>query len=397
MQQSRFKRILLVALVAVFSVSTSNGPMGQENSELKRIEEQIEESKKRQVSIETNRGNLDRDVSQLRQNLIQTARIAQRQESKLTRLEAKLPMLEKSVADRATALHSNRKQMQNTLAGLERLSRNSPHAILLLNEEPLRIVRSVLLLRTAIPHFQNQATLIKKQISEIVTAQNKLNNRHHKIKAAARLLGSQRDRLNNLMLQKISERKKVILASKEIGHQLANLNKKAKTLSELFSRIRKFNHLPKSGSSVRKVIPKSTPDIVNASPKEGEMTQPARGELVERFGQDKHIGSSSKGATYKTRQNAQVVAPFAGKVVFAGPFKGYSQILIIQHGKAYHTLLAGMQQVDVLLGQHLLAGEPVGIMGNKKPETRLYVEVRRKGQPINPIPWFVGKRNKVRG
>ena len=72
----------------------------------------------------------------------------------------------------------------------------------------------------------------------------------------------------------------------------------------------------------------------------------------------------------QARLRAQVVAPFDGKVVFAGPFKGYGQILIIQHGDAYHTLLAGMRRVDATLGQLLLAGEPIGVMGSQEAVTR---------------------------
>ncbi|MGA0395445.1 MAG: murein hydrolase activator EnvC family protein, partial [Rhodospirillales bacterium] len=79
------------------------------------------------------------------------------------------------------------------------------------------------------------------------------------------------------------------------------------------------------------------------------------------------------------------------------PFKGYGQILIIQHGDAYHTLLAGMRRVDATLGQRLLSGEPIGVMGIQDAGSRLYIEVRRKGQPINPLPWFTAANSKVRG
>ena len=127
------------------------------------------------------------------------------------------------------------------------------------------------------------------------------------------------------------------------------------------------------------------------------MTQPARGRLVEAFGHSVNEGNVSKGATFATRSGAQVVAPYDGKVVFAGPFRGYGQILIMEHGDAYHTLLAGLKRVDVGVGQWLLAGEPVGVMGSKEAETRLYVELRRRGQPVNPLPWFTAANEKVRG
>ena len=179
-----------------------------------------------------------------------------------------------------------------------------------------------------------------------------------------------------------------------MDNRLASLSERAESLRELFVHLQKAAR-PKP--KIRRPQTASLPDAPIAKPDFGAMTQPARGKLVQRFGQDTKTGSSAKGATFETRLRAQVVAPFDGKVVFAGPFKGYGQILIIQHGDAYHTLLAGMARVDAALGQLLLAGEPIGVMGSQEAGTRLYVEVRRKGQPVNPLPWFTAARDKVRG
>ncbi len=84
--------------------------------------------------------------------------------------------------------------------------------------------------------------------------------------------------------------------------------------------------------------------------------------------------------------------------MFAGPFRGYGQLLIIAHGEGYHTLLAGIDRVDGAVGQLLLAGEPVGQMGaspGRKPE--LYVELRHDGDPIDPTPWLAATETKVSG
>jgi septal ring factor EnvC (AmiA/AmiB activator) len=98
--------------------------------------------------------------------------------------------------------------------------------------------------------------------------------------------------------------------------------------------------------------------------------------------------------TIETRSSAQVVAPHDGKVVFAGNFRGYGQLLIIDHGEGYHSLLAGMSRIDGIIGQYLLSGEPVGVMGSPKDgKPSLYIELRRNSQPINPAPWLVQKKN----
>ncbi|MEC7395571.1 MAG: peptidoglycan DD-metalloendopeptidase family protein, partial [Pseudomonadota bacterium] len=212
--------------------------------------------------------------------------------------------------------------------------------------------------------------------------------------------------LNALMGYRAVERRRMMQQSESVNARLAALNRKAKSLRELFSNFAKEKRdedVARNGKETSPTQqltteqPSRQAGPIARNPARGSMNQPAQGRVIEGFGQDTGTGSSAKGATFRTRYRAQVVAPFDGKVVFVGPFKGYGQILIIQHGDAYHTLLAGMQRVDATLGQRLLAGEPIGIMGTQEDGARLYVEVRRKGQPVNPLPWFTAANDKVRG
>jgi len=130
---------------------------------------------------------------------------------------------------------------------------------------------------------------------------------------------------------------------------------------------------------------------------QGKMPFPARGQVVGRFGQPNEVGVISKGLTIATRRGAQVIAPHDGLVAFSGPFRGYGLLLIIEHAEGYHTLLAGMARIDATVGQRLLAGEPVGVMGQDEAKPALYVELRRQGQPVNPSPWLTAQKNKGNG
>jgi septal ring factor EnvC (AmiA/AmiB activator) len=130
---------------------------------------------------------------------------------------------------------------------------------------------------------------------------------------------------------------------------------------------------------------------------QGKMPMPARGRIVARFGQANEVGVVSKGLSISTRKGAQVIAPHGGQVAYAGPFRGYGLLLIIEHGEGYHTLLAGMARIDATVGQRLLAGEPVGVMGQDEAKPVLYVELRQQGQPVNPLPWLTAQKNKGRG
>ena len=132
----------------------------------------------------------------------------------------------------------------------------------------------------------------------------------------------------------------------------------------------------------------------------GTMPFPVAGTLAGKYGAASQAageaGLLAKGITIAGRAGAQVVAPFDGLVAFAGPFRGYGQLLIIEHSEGYHTLLAGIGQIDATVGQRVLAGEPVGIMADDGAST-LYVELRRDGQPINPLPWLADRAGKNSG
>nr|WP_231920699.1 peptidoglycan DD-metalloendopeptidase family protein [Magnetospirillum sp. XM-1]CUW38301.1 Putative Membrane-bound metallopeptidase\ len=130
---------------------------------------------------------------------------------------------------------------------------------------------------------------------------------------------------------------------------------------------------------------------------QGRLPYPARGRVVETYGQPNDVGHVSKGITINTRKAAQVIAPYDGHVAFAGPFRGYGLLLIIEHSEGYHTLLAGMAQIDCAVGQKLLTGEPVGVMGQDDSKPNLYVELRRNGQPVNPLPWLMAQKSKASG
>ena len=96
-------------------------------------------------------------------------------------------------------------------------------------------------------------------------------------------------------------------------------------------------------------------------------------------------------------------------MVYAGPFRSYGQLLILNAGDGYHVLLAGMERISVDIGQFVLTGEPVAVMGSGASQTAatipmgssqpaLYVEFRKDGTPVDPGPWWARKESeKVRG
>ncbi|MEZ5863134.1 MAG: peptidoglycan DD-metalloendopeptidase family protein [Geminicoccaceae bacterium] len=124
---------------------------------------------------------------------------------------------------------------------------------------------------------------------------------------------------------------------------------------------------------------------------------PVAGAVVGHFGQGPNA-LLDKGITIAVDERRLVRAPRNGRVAFAGPFKGFGLLLIIEHGDEYHSLLSGLSRLAVPVGATVRAGQMVGTLEPIQGHTaQLYVELRRRGVPVNPLPWLAAGQDKVRG
>ena len=140
----------------------------------------------------------------------------------------------------------------------------------------------------------------------------------------------------------------------------------------------------------------------------GRLTAPVSGALQVGYGVSDGIGKPSSGVSFAARAGDLVTAPADGRVLYSGPFLSYGQLLILDAGDGYHVVLAGMNEIDVEVGQFVLSGEPVAVMGARRlasaagaefgaAEPALYVEFRKNGKPVDPTPWWtVGPSGRTR-
>ena len=135
---------------------------------------------------------------------------------------------------------------------------------------------------------------------------------------------------------------------------------------------------------------------------------PVNGVRIREFGAADGLGGRKRAFPSPARPGAQITAPCDGWVVYAGPFRNYGQLLILNAGDGYHVLLAGMERISVDLGQFVVTGEPVAVMGGRvqtpaaiatgSGQPVLYVEFRKDGTPVDPGPWWAASDSeKVRG
>ena len=207
------------------------------------------------------------------------------------------------------------------------------------------------------------------------------------------------------MTRKAVLAKKARRAQSDAQNRAAKLGREARDLKDLVARLTEQSQRRKQakGHPTRpkplndmQIEPSATELIVEPVLASGGM--PVLGRIVRRFDEPSKTGKKTRGISIQARPGSTVVAPRDGRVVFAGPFRGLGKLLIIEYQAKYHLLLAGLARIDTEVGENVLAGEPVGIMtGSKSVGSALYVELRRNGQPINPLPWLAAGKPKVNG
>lgn len=395
--------LVLAALIAF----ASPAPASEAETKLKDVERALEADRERQAVLAWEAEALSQEVEALRAEMIEAAKAAQDREETVSALEAKLQALGAEEAVKAEALEAKRGQLAHLLGGLTRLALHPPEALIALPAPPADTVRSAILLRAALPPLEAAAAALRAELSETRALHADIARRRDELSGAIAALEAERDRLNGFVKRKTELRQQTEAERRKIAERVKRLASEAGNLRELIEKLAAVEDAEKRTVAATVTGPALEPTLAPAAPMRvsppegvrpitaarGSLIIPGRGQVIRRYGQNTEFGTPAQGITIQTRAEAQVVAPYDGQVVFAGQFRGYGQILIIEHNEGYHTLLAGLSRIDCVVGQWLMAGEPVGRMGRPvdgNPE--LYLELRRNGQPINPLPWLMVRK-----
>jgi septal ring factor EnvC (AmiA/AmiB activator) len=418
LREARAAAVLLATLSMADPILADEAADTAAGQKLEDVERAIEAGKARAIELEQRAAAAASELTAVRQRLIQAAKAVQEQEQQISDIESTLDELRLAERDDVQALDERRGQLALTLAALERLAVYPREAILALPESPVDTVRSALLLRAAIPEVESRAVKLGTELRTLGDVRRQISAERAQVQSAKQQLATDRQQLADLLARKVSLYHDLESERQSVEDRITAYTAQAKDLRELMDRIEaervRREALPRmksppppaasapsaSGSGARlAVLPPGKPTAIRPiGEAQGRLTPPVRGEVARGFGASDAYGTASRGITIRTQPQAQVVAPYDGQVVFAGPFRGYGQILIIEHSEGYHSLLAGLSRIDAAAGQWVLAGEPVGVMGqyeNGDPE--LYVELRRNGRPINPLPWLALHNGKVNG
>lgn len=401
-------------LLALAPASADETP----RQKLRAVEHELKQERTQQEQLTRQADALALELETLRVDGIHAAEAVQTREAALSTLEAQLQSLGANEAQKREAITRNQAEKAMLLAALARLALNPPEVLALGPLAPEDAMRTGILLGSTVPRLQSEARSLSLALGELHRLREEIESK----KLAAELersgLENDRQRLDDLIQRKTALRDAALQGAEETRQRLAKLSSEANDLHDLILKLdaeRKARDADRQAQVAAIPRPDATirPETVTPLPASpgpnrprtlrpfdkarGDMVYPVSGTLALRYGELDEFGVTSKGLTLITRAGAVVVAPYDGQVEFAGPFKGYGQILIIEHGDGYHSLLAGLDRIDGAVGDRLVAGEPVGAMSAGEPKPRLYLELRHNGQPINPLPWLATRDEKVSG
>lgn len=393
--------IMLAAAPAVLTAETKDDTRRR----LQQLEQDIARDREQSEKLKKRAADLGAEVEAVRARAVAAARAAQDSERTLARLEAEAAALNRAETMVADRLRARRAEVASAVMALQRLALYPPEAMFAHPAPPSDIVRGAILLRAAVSEIESRAAEVRFDLDEVRASKAEVARILSRHAAAAAKLAQERRALDETLARRAALARETSTEAKTLERRLAGLAAEARGLNELMERIEverargrgpaaAARSAARRGAPAAPLSPSTTPFVRSR----GQLPMPAVGQVVIRYGQTAATGLTHKGITLETQPGATVVAPFAGYVVFADVFRGYGQLLILDHGDGYHTLLAGMARIDGVPGLWVETGEPVGDMGpGDKSRPRLYVEIRRGGQPFDPLPWLAASNGKVSG
>ena len=346
-------------------------------------------AEQRQAKLARENRALQDELRHLKEKLVQSAERIEKNEAGLADAKARLHVLDDQLQEKSAALKTDRKKLSSMLQAAVSLSRTPPEAMVMMPGDAMETMEAARALAMVSTAIKEESERIAVQIGQLDALKQQVTAQRDELARRQAELDKQREALNLKLKQRAAMQAKISQEQKEETKKLAQLAKKAADLKDLVETLQEDQEKARRERAGDSGMAPAAGGHSFADAM-GRIRRPAAGSIVQRFGDGK--GRTSKGAVIATPAAAEVVAPFDGKVVYAGKFLDYGRIVIIRHAGGFHTLLAGLAKINVEPGEFLLEGEPIGAMGGSEQNDRLYVELRKDNQPVNPAHWIEGMK-----
>jgi septal ring factor EnvC (AmiA/AmiB activator) len=409
--------------------TTDDAGTARAKSTLESVQQRLIAGQARRAALQKQAADLAAEIARYQQESVDVAHEAQQYEADLTGLETQLADLDHRQKDLQAGLAAHKQRQAVLLAALQRIAVEPPAALAFSPGKPVDSLRSAMLIGALEPQLKAEAAALAASLNELTALRAETDAKRSEIVVQATGLSAKRDQLADLTRRRQALEGSVRSVAAGQQRQVVALAARAGNLKSLVDRLQQeaAERAAAAAEAARRQAEEAAAAAAAAAAKPAKPAEsgasagsgsdievvsagaqhaaggrhrtfeigaasliaPVTGRITQRFGATDGF-VTAKGLTIATQPRATVVSPFDGQVLFAGPFKGYGQILIIDHGGGYASLLARVDHIDAVIGQWVVAGEPVGTMA-ASGSPALYMEFRHKDQPINPLP-LLGNR-----
>ncbi|HCU58927.1 MAG TPA: hypothetical protein DIC64_02990 [Alphaproteobacteria bacterium] len=405
-------------------------------TDVEALEQKSDQKKMEYKKLQAESVALSLELAKMNRELVEAAKRVQKDEDSITKTEEELKLLKDKVRVTQENFDKEYQNLSMLLASIQNLALHPKDSLLFQPLTPVEVIQSALLMRNTVPEINEKASKLKKDLDNLTAQKEALNKKLLQLSSQTKDLKKKQESMKKLATEKNKLREKLEGETSKAKQEAVKLASEASDLRDLMEKAikeaeikrRKQEELKRAArerelEAQRKLeeeqikrlregrglgfenqeqetagakddntqydIIKSEPvrQTAKISSASGQFIRPVRGDIITHYGQELSKGVNSKGIVFKTRDNAQVVAPYDGTVVFSGPFKGYGNLIIISHDNDVVSLIAGMKSIDTENGQMVLAGEPVGLMPDNQ-NAKLYMEIRKNKKPVNPLGWL---------
>jgi septal ring factor EnvC (AmiA/AmiB activator) len=391
-------RAALAAVLAVLAVvpaaaqTRRDDPLQAEQRKLQQTQKQLKEERERAAAARARETSILADLEEIERRLSAKQRDVARLETRIKKAQSDVVMFRGEISK----LERQRAGQVNALAGRLRVmyrvhSQGGALPVILSGEDP--VTRAV-----AVRHLASLAALDARLIQEYRVTSDRLADRKGKEEAQQQeLAGLHEDaKREQAEVDREVAKRRVILA--KVRDERAYHERMVGELTEASHRLEAFiRELQAKQRRLAKIPPPKggiEPPSVGFGALRGRLPWPTEGKIVTGFGAQVHPRFGTRtfrnGVDIEAAVGREVLAVHGGHVIYTGWFKGYGNLIIVDHGNEYYTLYAHIAEIEAKEGDDVRQGQRIGTVGDtgSLAGPRLYFEVRYQGKPQDPEQWL---------
>lgn len=373
---------------ALWLLSAAPAPALNAGQELNETLEALRDSRERESELAAQVARVRAELDRLQHDsdrLVRDIRRLQRDVADNRRESAQLTI---RLAARQRDLDKRREEIGKLLHGMVRLQRMPRHFVLARPGNSQDLLRTASALHISYEASHAEAAAVQREFAALKALSQRLKQNQATLTRDLANLQTKRDALKQTVTERRRLQQTLRSDHETVRRRVAELSQQSHSLRELIARLESETALFRELGA-----PPGKPEIpsreaVRFAARKGRLPYPASGRFLHRYGDKQAPGEQYRGQVIETAPRALVTAPHEGKVVFSGSFMDYGPMVILQHDETYHSVIAGLDVIEVEPGQPVRADELIGVMGNSAQTRKLYFELRKHSKPIDPAAWM---------